>query len=48
MDTPPKVPFMRELVKGSTMFIETLNNEQKLFVHIPKCTTEKSANVTAR
>ena len=40
MDTPQKVPFMRELVKGSTMVIETLNNKQKSFVHIPRCATE--------
>jgi hypothetical protein len=43
MDTPRKVPIMRELVKGSTMFIETHNNQRKSFVHIPKCSTEKSA-----
>jgi hypothetical protein len=41
--TPQRVPLMRELVKGSTMFIETHNNQQTYFVHIPKCTTEKSA-----
>jgi hypothetical protein len=29
MDTPQKAPLMRELVKGSTITIETLNNSQK-------------------
>jgi hypothetical protein len=29
MDTPQKAPLMRELVKGSTISIETLNNSQK-------------------
>ena len=44
MDTPQKAPLMREIVKGSsTMFIETHNNQQKCFVHIPKCSTEASA-----
>ena len=43
MDTPQKAPLMREIVKGySTMFIETYNNQQKCFVHIPKCLTEAS------
>jgi hypothetical protein len=45
MDTPQKAPLMREIVKGSSasMFIETHNNQQKYFVHIPKCSTEASA-----
>ncbi len=44
MDTPQKAPLMREIVKGSsTMFIDTHNNQQKCFVHIPKCSTEASA-----
>jgi hypothetical protein len=35
---------MREIAKGSsTMCIETHNNQQKCFVHIPKCSTEASA-----
>jgi hypothetical protein len=44
MDTPQKAPLMREIVKdSSTIFIETNNNQQKYFVHIPKCLTEASA-----
>jgi hypothetical protein len=44
MDAPQKAPLMREIVKGSsTMFIETHNNPQNCFVHIPKCLTEASA-----
>jgi hypothetical protein len=43
MDTPQKAPLTREIVKGySTVFIETHNNQQKSFVHIPKCLTEAS------
>jgi hypothetical protein len=41
MDTPQKVPLMREeLVNGSTLFIETHNNQQKIFTHIPKFSNE--------
>ncbi len=43
MDTPQKAPLMRELVKGSTLTIETLNNTNKKFVHIPQCLNQLSA-----
>jgi hypothetical protein len=43
MDTPPKAPLMRQLVKGSAIFIETHNDHQKRFAHIPKCSNEASA-----
>jgi hypothetical protein len=43
MDTPQKVSFMRELVKGSIIFIETQNNQKKSCVHIPRCSNEASA-----
>jgi hypothetical protein len=43
MATPQKVPLMRELVKGSTISIETLNNQTKKYVHIPQCSSEASA-----
>jgi hypothetical protein len=34
MDSPQKAPLVRELVKGSTLAIETLNNSHKKFIHI--------------
>jgi hypothetical protein len=37
------MPLMREIVKGSSTMLETHNNQQKCFVHIPKCSTEASA-----
>jgi hypothetical protein len=43
LDTPQKVPLMRELVKGSTFVIECHNNQPKKFVHIPQCPSKASA-----
>jgi len=43
MATPEKEPLMRELVKGATISIESLNNQQKKYVHIPQCSNEASA-----
>jgi hypothetical protein len=37
MDTPLKVPLMREVVKGSNMSRECHKNQLKMFVHIPQC-----------
>lgn len=48
MDTPQKAPLMRELVKGSTISIECLNNLSKKYVHIPQCSSHKSAMTQAR
>jgi hypothetical protein len=39
---------MRELVKGSTISIECLNNLSKKYVHIPQCSSHKSAMTQAR
>jgi hypothetical protein len=43
MDTTQKVPLMRELVKGSTITVESHNNQTKKFIHIPQCCSELSA-----
>jgi hypothetical protein len=43
MDTPQKAPLMRELVKGSSITIETLNNSSKMFIHVPQCSNQPSA-----
>jgi hypothetical protein len=43
METPQKVPLMRELVKGSTISIECRNNQSKKFVHIPQYSRKASA-----
>jgi hypothetical protein len=43
MDTPQKAPLMRELVKGSSITIETLNNSSKKFIHVPQCSNQPSA-----
>jgi hypothetical protein len=43
MDTPQKAPLMRELMKGPTLTIETLNNQQKKFIRVPQCSKESSA-----
>ena len=43
MDNCQKKPLMRELVKGSTISIECINNQSKKFVHIPQCSNEASA-----
>jgi hypothetical protein len=43
MATPQKVPLMRELVKGSTLSVQTHTNQSKKYVHIPKCSSEASA-----
>jgi hypothetical protein len=34
---------MRELVKGSTIIVETLNSFRKKFIHIPQCSNQPSA-----
>jgi hypothetical protein len=47
MDTPTKAPLMRKLVNGSTITIETLNNTQKKYIHIPQCSNELSAMTQA-
>ena len=43
MDTPQKAPLVRELVKGSSFYVETLNNQKKKYIHIPQCSNEASA-----
>jgi hypothetical protein len=44
MDTPKEASLMRELVKGSTITIETLNNSQKKCIHIPQFSDQPSAS----
>jgi hypothetical protein len=43
MDTSPKMPLMRDFVKGSTTLIETHKDQPKSFVDIPKCWNEAYA-----
>jgi hypothetical protein len=43
MDTPQKAPLMRELVKGSTIFIETHNNQQKMLYTFQNARMKSSA-----
>ena len=43
MATPQKVPLIRELVKGATISVQSLNNQTKKYVHIPQCSSEASA-----
>jgi hypothetical protein len=42
MDTCQKEPLMKELVKGSTIIVECINNKSKTFVHIPRCSSTKA------
>jgi hypothetical protein len=42
MDSPQRAPLLRELVRGSSVSIDALNNQKKKFVHIPQCSTQAS------
>jgi hypothetical protein len=42
-DTPQRAPLLRELVKGSSLSIEALNNKDKTFIRVPQCSNEASA-----
>jgi hypothetical protein len=42
MDTPEKAPLMRELLKGSTITVESVNNKPKKFIYIPRCSSQSS------
>mmetsp|Transcript_2882 Transcript_2882/g.4645 ORF Transcript_2882/g.4645 Transcript_2882/m.4645 type:complete len:263 (-) Transcript_2882:1251-2039(-) len=41
--SPQKGPFQRELFKGSSVIVPSLNNRDKHLLQIPKCTSEASA-----
>jgi hypothetical protein len=48
MKSPEKAPVRRQLLGGTKVTIQSLNNKSKKYIHVPQCIYDASANTALR